>query len=142
MSRRRIASHVVVGATLESREDGIVDLFLHLGVLVLAEEDETGTRTTECLVGGCADEVTVVEGVLLDLSGNETRDMGHVHHEVGTLGVGNLAKAGVVPVTGVGRGTANDEARLEEVGLLLEEVVVNEAGLSIDLVRQRLVVDG
>lgn len=135
-------TYVVVRTTLKSREDSVVDLLLHLGVLVLAEEDETSTRTTEGLVGGGADKVTLVERVLLNLSRDETRDVGHVHEEVGALAVGNLAQALVVPVTRVGGGTADDKAGLEEVSLLLEELVVDQAGVGVDLVGKRLVVDG
>jgi hypothetical protein len=39
-----------VGSTLTSREDGIVDALLNVGLLVLAEEDETSSGTTESLV--------------------------------------------------------------------------------------------
>ena len=45
-------AYVVVGTTLAGGEDGFVDALLEvLGVgKVLAEEDETSTRATECLV--------------------------------------------------------------------------------------------
>ena len=43
---------VVVGATLASGEDGLVDALLEVGglVTVLAEEDQTSARATESLV--------------------------------------------------------------------------------------------
>lgn len=41
---------VVVRSTLASREDGIVDTLLNIGLLVLAEEDETSTGTAKSLV--------------------------------------------------------------------------------------------
>jgi hypothetical protein len=45
---------VVMGTTLASREDSLIDtLFEIFGIFqVLPEEDETGTRTTEGLVAG------------------------------------------------------------------------------------------
>jgi hypothetical protein len=45
-------THVVVGSTLASGEDGGIDTGLEVSLLVLAEEDETGTGTTEGLVAG------------------------------------------------------------------------------------------
>jgi len=45
-----LRTDVVVRSTLASREDGIVDTLLNVGLLVLAEEDETSTGTTKSLV--------------------------------------------------------------------------------------------
>lgn len=59
---------VVVGASLDGGEDSLVDTalkiltLLDLGILVLAEEDQTGTGTTEGLVGGGGDDIAVLEG--------------------------------------------------------------------------------
>jgi hypothetical protein len=43
---------------------------------------------------------------------------------------------------GIGRSADDKETRLEQVGLRLEAVVVNQACFGIDLVRKRLEVDG
>lgn len=80
-------------ATLAGREDGIVDALLEVGLLILAEEDHTGTRTTEGLVAakeddcqfrywlmniagrslrGGADNVAMLEWVVLDLGSDKT----------------------------------------------------------------------
>ncbi len=37
-------------STLAGREDGLVDSLLEIGLLVLSEEDETSSRTSEGLV--------------------------------------------------------------------------------------------
>jgi len=63
-------------------------------------------------------------------------------HEVGAVHVGNLAKASVVKVPGVGGSTADEDPGLEEEGVLLEGIVVDEASGGVDLVRERLEVDG
>lgn len=133
---------VVVGSTLACGEDGSVDTGLEVLLLVLAEEDETGTRTTEGLVGGGGDNVTELEGRVLLGSGNETRDVGHVGHQVCTLAVGNLAETLVLPVTGVGGTTANHKSGLEEVGVGSELLVVDDTGLGVDTVWEGLEVDG
>lgn len=138
---------VVVGTSLDGGEDSLVDTaleiltLLDLGILVLAEEDQTGTGATEGLVGGGGDNIAVFEGRLGLLSGNETGDVGHVGHEVGTVLVGDLAEAGIVPLTGVGRGTADENLGAEELGVLLESVKINETGGHIDLVGHGLEVD-
>jgi hypothetical protein len=115
---------------------------LDVRLLRLVEEDETGTGTTESLMGGRADDVAELEGVVLNLSGDETRNVRHVHHEVRLVDVGDLAQASVVEVPRVRGGTANDDPGLEEDGVLLEGVVVDQPGGVVDLVRERLEVDG
>lgn len=63
-------------------------------------------------------------------------------HEVGAVDVGNLAKASVVKVPGVSGSTADENLGLEEVGVLLESIVVDQASGGVNLVRERLEVDG
>jgi hypothetical protein len=152
---------VVVGSTLASGEDGVVDALrdivrqrgrkkrkgetmnlLDVGLLGLVEEDKTGTGTTKGLVGGRADDVAELEGVVLNLSGDESRDVGHVHHEVRAVEVGDLTHASVVEVARVRGGTADDDPGLEEDGVLLQSIVVDETSRGVDLVRERLEVDG
>jgi hypothetical protein len=130
-----------VGTTLACREDGSVDPRLKVGLLVLTEEDEAGTGTTEGLVCGGGDDVAVLEGRALLAGGDKARNVGHVRKEVGALTVGNLAETGVIPVAGVGRTAANDEARLEEVGVRLELGVIEDTSRRVDAVRERLEVD-
>lgn len=63
-------------------------------------------------------------------------------HEVRAVEVGNLAKTGVVKVPGVGGGTADEDPGLEEESVLLERIVVDQAGGGVDLVGEGLEVDG
>lgn len=144
---------VVVGTTLVTGEDGEVDGVLELvegllaglgvdGADTLAEEDHGTTGTTEGLVGGGGDNVGVLEGSGDDLGGDETGDVSHVDHEVGTDGVGNLAHALVVDETAVGRGTGNEDLGAVEDGVLLEHVVVDDASLLIHAVGHGLEVGG
>jgi hypothetical protein len=144
---------VVVGSTLVTGEDGEVDGTLKVvqGLLArlrvsaadaLAEEDHSATRTTERLVGGGGDDVGVGEGRLVDAGSDETRDVGHVHHEVAANLVGDLAHAGVVDLTAVGGGTGNQDLGAIHQSVLLELVVVDETSVEVDTVGEGLEVCG
>ena len=67
--------------------------------------------------------------------------MCHVHHHVRPDLVADGAEALVVPVARVRRAAADDELRLEEHGLLLKLVVVDEARVDVQAVRERLKID-
>ena len=95
----------------------------------------------EGLVRGGGDDVAVLEGAGLLAGGDEAGDVRHVHEEEGAVGVGDLAELGVVPVAGVGGPAADEHGRLEEARVLGERLVVDEAGLGPDAVRERLEVD-
>lgn len=140
---------VVVRTTLVTGENGEVDRVLEVvegllaglgidGADALAEEDHSTTGTTERLVGGGCDNVGVLEGSGDDLSSNETGDVSHIDNKVGTNGVGDLAHALVVNETAVSRGTGNKDLGAEEDGVLLESIIVNNAGVKVDTVRHGL----
>ena len=144
---------VVVGSTLVAGEDGEVDgalevvkdLLAGLSISLadaLAEEDHGTTGTTERLVSGGGDNVAVREGRLVDASGDETGDVSHIHHEVAADLVSDLAHAGVVDLTAVGRGTGDQDLGAVHQSVLLELVVVDEAGFEIDAVGEGLEVRG
>jgi hypothetical protein len=144
---------VVVGTTLVPREDGEVDgalevvegLLAGLGVGAadaLAEEDHGSTGTTERLVGGGGDNVAVFERRLVHTGGDETGDVSHVHEEVGTDLVGDLPHAGVVDFTAVCGSASNKDLGAVHEGVLLEPVVVDQAGLEVDAVGEGLEVGG
>lgn len=140
---------VVVGTTLVTREDGEVDGTLKVvedllaGLSVgladaLAEEDHGTTGATERLVGGGGNDIGVGEGRGVDTGGDETRDVGHVHHQVAANLVGDLTHALVVDLAAVGRGTGDEDLRAVHESVLLELVVVDQAGLNVDTVREGL----
>jgi hypothetical protein len=148
-SNSQSSDGVVVRAALVTGEDGEVDGVLEViesllaglgidGADTLAEEDHGTTGTTERLVGGGGDNVGVLEGSGDDLGGNEAGDVSHIDNEVGTNGVGDLAHALVVNETAVSRGTGNKDLRAEENGVLLEGIIVNDAGVEVDTVRHGL----
>lgn len=144
---------VVVRTTLVTGEDGEVygvlkvveNLSASLGVDgsdTSSEEDHGTTRTTERLVGGGGDNVGVLKGRGDDLSGNKTRNVGHVDDKVSTNLVSNLAHALIVNETAVGRGTGNKDLGSVEDGGLLEHVVVNDTSGEVDTVGHGLKVGG
>lgn len=135
-------THVVVWSTLASWEDGSVDTSLEIGLLVLSEEDQTGSRTSEGLVGGGGDNVTVVERRALLTGSDETGNVSHVAQEVSALSIGDLSESSIVPISWVGGTTTDEQSWLVEVGVGLELWVVDDTGRWVDSVRERLEVDG
>lgn len=144
---------VVVGATLVTGEDGEVDGVLEIvqgllaglcvdGADALAEEDHGTTGTTEGLVGGGGDNVSVVEGRGNSLGSDETGDVSHIDNKVGADRVSNLAHAGVVNQAAVSRGTGNEDLGAVENGVLLKGVIVDDTGLEINTVGHGLEVGG
>lgn len=136
---------VVVGATLVTREDGEVDLVLKViegllaglgvnGTDTTTEEDHGAAGATEGLVSGGGDDIGVEEGRGDSLGGNEAGNVSNIDDKVGANGVGNLAHALVVNQTAVGRGTGDKDLGAEELGVLLEGIVVNDAGVNVDAV--------
>lgn len=129
---------VVVGATLACREDRIVDTLLKILslVAVLAEENQTSTRTTKSLVSvyvfrlakgnavvenedirSSGDDITVLEGVGKLPGGDETTCVSDVRHEERSMFVGNGTESSIIPVTRVGRSTTDDQFGLEDLCL-------------------------
>jgi hypothetical protein len=140
---------VVVRTALMTGEHGEVDWTLEVVQHLLAglgvdgadaatEEDHGASWATQRLVGGGGHDVGIFKWRRDDLGGDETRDVGHVDHQVGAHRVGNLAHALVVDQTAVGRRAGHEDLGSVERGRLLEHVVVDDAGLWVDPVWHRL----
>ncbi len=147
-SSSKSGNGVVVGATLAAREDGEVDLVLQIVVNLLAllilraetlsVEDHSTTRATERLVGGGSDNVRVFESRGNHASSNQARDMGNVGKEPRVVEVANLAHALVVNEASVGRSAGNDQLGSVQLSVLLHLVVVDNASLLVQAVREGL----
>jgi hypothetical protein len=144
---------VVVGSTLVTWEDREVDgslkvvqcLLARLRVGLphtLAEKDHGATRSTKRLVGGGGYEIAVWEGRLVHASSDESGNMCHIHHQVASDLVGNLAHTGVVNLTAVGRSTGYEDLGAVHERILLKLVVVDKAGVEVYAVREGLEVSG
>mmetsp|Transcript_19454 Transcript_19454/g.34683 ORF Transcript_19454/g.34683 Transcript_19454/m.34683 type:complete len:299 (-) Transcript_19454:608-1504(-) len=143
---------VVVGAALQAREDGEVDLVLdvvHYGVtllvgalLPLAVEDHCAAGPAQGLVSGGCDHIRVLKGGGDKPSGHQARDVSHVGQQPSLVLVSDGAHAGVVIVARVGGRASDDELGAEQLGRLLDLVVVDEAGGLVQPVGHGLEVDG
>mmetsp|Transcript_35060 Transcript_35060/g.74781 ORF Transcript_35060/g.74781 Transcript_35060/m.74781 type:complete len:299 (-) Transcript_35060:161-1057(-) len=127
-------------SSLKGREYSLVNLVLE-PPLVLAEEDHTRSRPAETLVCRGGHDITELERRCLLVGRDQSRNVRHVHQEEGAVGVGDLAKPLVVPVSGVGRATANYHGRLEEARIPRQLVVVDDARHGIHLVGEGFEVD-
>ena len=85
-------------------------------------------------MGGGGDDVGVRDGRGMHATGDETCEVGHVDHEVGTDFVGDGAHAGEVELAGIGAAAADDYFRLFAEGGGFELVVVDGLGIAADLV--------
>ncbi len=133
-----------MGASLTSREDSIINTLLEVrGVrVVLLEEDETSARTTESLMSGSGNDVTVLERAVQLPCSNQARSVSDVGHEKGAFLVRNFAEFCVVPVAGVSRCTTYDEAGFEDLGLASKTRIINEIGVWGDDIGKGLEIDG
>eukprot|EP00968_Pinguiococcus_pyrenoidosus_P005605 scaffold363_cov255-Pinguiococcus_pyrenoidosus.AAC.15 len=128
---------VLVRASLERGEDRVVDEVLE-AALVLAEEDHAGARAAEGLVRRGGHDVADVEGALEHAGSDEAGGVRHVAHEQRAVLVSDGAEAFVVPIARVRGAAHDDESRLEERGGLAQLLHVDEAGLRVHAVGQRL----
>jgi len=146
---------MIVWTTLVTWEDGEIDwsleivqclkllASLHLGLsYALPEEDHGSTRAAQTLVGGSGDDIGVWEWRVVDLAGDQTRNVGHVDNQVAADLVCNLSHARIVDGTAVSRGTSDDDLGSVHEGILLELLVVDDASLEVDAVWEGLEVGG
>ena len=100
----------------------------------LTEEDHGATRTTERLVGRGSDNIGMLERTWDDTSSDETGDMSHVNHKIGTNKICNLPHALIVNQTAVCRCACNKNLGSVHQGICFKGIVVNDASLEIDTV--------
>lgn len=137
---------IVVRAALARGENSVVDALLQvLGLLVVpAEEDEAGTRTTEGFVaargsvwgtthakrrkvlrrGG--DNVTVLEWIRELTGRNQTRCVCDVGHEKRAVLISSRAQRRIVPIPRVCRRATDYQTGLEDLSLRRKALVVNQ----------------
>ena len=92
-------------------------------------------------MGRRGDDVGVLKRVVEQSGSDESGGVCHVDHEQGADLVGDLTHALVVPVAGVGRGTADDQFRTLAEGHFFHLVVVHAARLLLHVVLQGVVED-
>ena len=107
---------------LNAREDGAVDFF---GNGLVVHQDDAAAWATQTFVGGRGDHIRMRHGVGIDARSDQTRVVGHVHHEIGTNGFGYFGKTLKVNAQAVGRRAGDDEFGFLLMGQALHGVVVN-----------------
>ena len=108
------------------------------GTTHLAVEDHGAARAAERLVRGGGDDVGGVEGRRDHLGRHEAADVRHVGEHVGAVLVADGANAVVVNEPRVRRRARHDELRAVELRVGLHRVVVDDAGLVHEAVREGL----
>mmetsp|Transcript_11909 Transcript_11909/g.50035 ORF Transcript_11909/g.50035 Transcript_11909/m.50035 type:complete len:337 (-) Transcript_11909:50-1060(-) len=141
-----------MGTALEAGEDAEVDLVLQVvrdrrallvdALLALAVEDHRAPRAAKGLVRGGGHHVGILEGRRDHVRGDEAGDVRHVGHEVGAHLVADLPHALVVVVARVRGRAGDDQLGAVQHGVGLEGVVVDEAGVLVEPVRQGLEENG
>ena len=92
-------------------------------------------------MGGRSNDVCILQWVVEQSGCNETGWMSHINHQEGTHLVGNLAHAGVIPLTAVGATATDNQLRLVLQRQLLHLVVIHAARLLVQVVADRVVED-
>ncbi len=134
---------VLERAALGAGEHGGVDLLgevdgLHLagldvllGDLVLAQ-DHAAAGAAQGLVGGGGDNVGIGHGALVNASGDETGDVGHIDHEESADGISDLTELGEVDLAGIGGSAGKDHLGLALLRDAVDLVVVDHFGLIVE----------
>src|SRR5262249_50386067 len=122
-------------ATLEARESELVEF---LGELRFAE-DQAAARATQSFVRGGADEISVAHGAWVNASGDEPRDVSHVHEKDCPVIARGLGDAGKIDNAGIGACPGDNHSRLVLGGEAGDFVVVNLFGVLAYAVSDELV---
>ena len=122
-------------SALNAWENLAVDL---LGEFFFAHH-KTGTRSAQALVCRCRDKICVREWRGMHAAGDESRDVGHVHEEVGSHGIRYFAHAFEIDDARIGRGSGGDHFGANLLGLAGEGVVVDDLGFAAHAVVVNLV---
>jgi hypothetical protein len=118
-------------STLATGEDSIVDTLLEIRSfrMILPEEDQSSTGTTKRFVSSGGDDITILKGVVQLLSSNKTRGVSNIGHKPGSFFVCDLTELSILPVTGISRGTADNETGPENLSLRGKSGIINEVGI-------------
>ena len=110
--------------------------------LALPVEDHGAPRSSQRLVRGGGDHVCIFKGRRDGASDHQTGDVRHVRQKVCATLVRNLTHAAVVNQPAVGTGAGNQDLGTDAKCKLFALVIVNEARVFIQAIRDRLEVLG
>ena len=126
-------THLLQLALLVALAEGIVE--------VLAHENHATTGTTQRLMRCRGDDMGVFHRVVEQSGSDESGGVSHVDHEQCPYLVGDLAHALIVPLTAVGRATADDQLGFVFQSELLHVVVVHASCFAVERVSDVVVED-
>lgn len=129
---------VVVRTALQTGEHSEVDSVLKL----LLAEDDAGAGSSQRLVGRGGHDVAVGEGVVHELSGNESTVVSDIGHQESANGVSDLTETREIKITRITRRAGDQKLGLELSNINRQLVVVDEQSLFIHIVVLGFEVDG
>ena len=101
-------------------------------------EDGAAARPAQRFVRRCGHDMRMRQRARMRAAGNEAGKMRHVHHQIGTDFVGNVAEAAKVDDARIGRATGDDHLRMMLFGEPLNLIHVDEVIVAAHAVRHHL----
>ena len=147
------SNHVLQWTTLLAREHSRIQNLrhhLHLSLWcsqaprvfeILAEEDNTTSRTAQRLMCSRSNDMSVLQWVVEQASGNQTSWVSHVNHQEGTHLVSNLTHASIVPFAAISRTATNNQLWLILQSETFHLIIIHTACLLIQVVANRTIKD-
>ena len=103
--------------TLGTREHSLIEA---LGEFGITAQDQTTTRTSQCLVGGGGDHITVGNWAGMHTCCHQPGNVRHIGEQEGTHFIRNGTESREIDGAGIGRITADDQ-----LGLVFERQLAN-----------------
>jgi len=121
----------VVGTSLEHREHCKINGFF----VLLLRENNARSWTSQTFVSCGGNNIAVLKWVGHQLAGNQSTDMGHVAHQIGSTRISDLSKSLIVKVSRVSTGSTNKHLWFKFCCSSSEGIIVDQSGLLIGIVR-------
>lgn len=138
---------MIMWSSLQSWEDSTIDLGLKIeldliSLLVLFGsdliEDERTPGAPEGLVCGGGNHIGLGKWPWNDPSSHQPSRMGNIRQEIRIDGIANLPELLIVNEPGVSRSPSHDQLRPVELRQVVNTLVIDDAGVFVDSVRQHL----
>jgi len=132
---------VHVRATLHPREEGPIQQRTHFfefaargplpkGILkVLPHQKDPSSGTSQGLMGGAGDHMTVRQGIVQKAGCNQASGMGYIRYEEGAYFVSDFPKGLPVPIPRIAAGSRQEDFRAKAAGFVSDLVVIKPVGV-------------
>ena len=128
--------HMLQRAALGAGEHGRIDALCKNGIV---GQDQTAAGATQGLVGGGGNNISIRHRTLVIAACHQTGNVGHIHHQICTIAVGDLSDLLKIDGTGICRRTGHDQLGAHLLNLLFQLSIVDHA-IGIDTVRDKVIV--